>query len=66
MARAVIRNLPLMARMGVYLEEEVARQFPEFPVRRGVLHWEDYLPPLSTNLRQLLEKHESAAVAARG
>jgi polysaccharide pyruvyl transferase WcaK-like protein len=66
MARAVIRNLPLMARMGVYLEEEVARQFPEFPVRRGVLHWEDYLPPLSANLRRVLEKHESAAVAARG
>ncbi|HYL46588.1 MAG TPA: polysaccharide pyruvyl transferase family protein [Candidatus Limnocylindrales bacterium] len=66
MARAVIRNLPLMARMGVYLEGEVARHFPEFPVRKGVLHWEDYLPPLSPNLRRLLETHESAAVAARG
>jgi polysaccharide pyruvyl transferase WcaK-like protein len=66
MARAVIRNLPLMARMGVYLEEEVARHFPGFPVRKGVLHWEDYLPPLSSNLRRLLETHESAAAAARG
>ena len=66
MARAVIRNLPLMARLGVYLEEEVARHLPEFPIRRGVLHWEDYLPPLGPGLRRLLETHESAAVAAGG
>lgn len=66
MARTVARNLPLMARMGVYLEQEVARHYPEFPVRKGVLDWEDYLPPLSPNLRRLLETHESAAAAARG
>ena len=47
MGRAVARNLQLMARMGVYFEEQVARRFPEFPVRTGVLGWEEYLPPLS-------------------
>jgi polysaccharide pyruvyl transferase WcaK-like protein len=51
----VARNLPLMARMGRYLEEQVARRFPEFPLRRGVLSWEDYLPPLSPRLLALVE-----------
>jgi hypothetical protein len=46
-----------MARMGVYFEEQVARRYPEFPVRRGVLAWQDYLPPLSDGLCRLLEKH---------
>ena len=50
MARTVARNLQLMARMGVYFEEQVARHFPEFPVRQGVLSWEEYLPPLSPAL----------------
>jgi hypothetical protein len=53
----VARNLQLMARMGVYFEEHVARRYPEFPVRTGVLGWEEYLPPLSPLLRQLLEAH---------
>jgi hypothetical protein len=55
--RTVARNLQLMARMGVYFEEQVARRYPEFPVRRGVLAWQDYLPPLSDDLCRLLEKH---------
>ncbi|MGA2846149.1 MAG: polysaccharide pyruvyl transferase family protein [Candidatus Acidiferrales bacterium] len=55
--RTVARNLQLMARMGVYFEEQVARRYPEFPVRRGVLAWQDYLPPLSDGLCRLLEKH---------
>jgi polysaccharide pyruvyl transferase WcaK-like protein len=57
MGRTVARNLRLMARMGVYFEEQVARHFPEFPIRRGVLGWEDYLPPLSPGLCKLLEAH---------
>ncbi|MGB0035857.1 MAG: polysaccharide pyruvyl transferase family protein [Candidatus Acidiferrales bacterium] len=65
MSRTVARNLQLMARMGMYFEEQVARRYPEFPVRTGVLGWEDYLPPLSPILRQLLETHESA-MAHRG
>jgi hypothetical protein len=64
MGRVVARNLQLMARMGVYFEEQVARRYPEFPVRTGVLSWEDYLPPLSTCLKQLVEKNESALTTA--
>ena len=57
MGSTVARNLQLMARMGVYFEEQVARRFPEFPLRTGVLGWEEYLPPLSPLLRNLLEAH---------
>ena len=52
--RTVVRNLRAMARMGIYFEEHVQRRYPEFPVRHGVLPWEDYLPSLSPNLRMLL------------
>ena len=63
MPRIVARNLQLMARMGVYLEEQVARRFPEFPVRQGVLSWEDYLPPLSPALCHLVEERSGAVTA---
>jgi len=53
-ARTVVRNLKLMARMGVYFEEEVQRRYPEFPTRRGEWSWEDYLPPMSDGLKQLV------------
>ena len=53
-ARTVVRNLKLMARMGVYFEEEVQRRYPEFPTRRGEWSWEDYLPPMSAGLRGLV------------
>jgi len=63
--RTVVRNLKMMARMGVLLEDAVRRQYPEFPLRSGVLSWEDYLPPLSGNLLQLAERYDpSAAVLA--
>ena len=55
--RTVVRNLKLMARMGVYLEEHVERRYPAFPVRGGLLSWEDYLPPLSPGLRKLVETY---------
>jgi hypothetical protein len=55
MGRTVARNLQLMARMGTYFEEQVAKRYPEFPIRTGVLGWEEYLPPLSLNLQNLLE-----------
>ena len=64
MGRVVARNLQLLARMGVYFEEQVARRYPEFPIRTGVLSWEDYLPPLSPALKQLVETHESALTTA--
>jgi polysaccharide pyruvyl transferase WcaK-like protein len=60
----VVRNLKVMARMGVFLEKQVHARYPEFPVRTGVHHWEAYLPPLSAELRALIESQESAASAA--
>jgi polysaccharide pyruvyl transferase WcaK-like protein len=53
-AHTVVKNLKLMARMGVYFEEEVQRRYPEFPTRRGEWSWEDYLPPMSDGLKQLV------------
>ena len=53
--RTVVKNLKVMARMGVYFEEEVQRRYPEFPTRKGEWSWEDYLPPISKGLRQLVE-----------
>jgi len=53
-ARTTVRNLKLMARMGVYFEEEVQRRYPEFPTRRGEWSWEDYLPPMSDGLKELV------------
>jgi hypothetical protein len=49
-----MRNLKMMARMGVYFEEEVQRRYPEFPTRRGEWSWEDYLPPMGKGLRELM------------
>jgi polysaccharide pyruvyl transferase WcaK-like protein len=53
-ARSVVRNLKLMARMGVYFEEEVQRRYPDFLTRRGEWSWEDYLPLMSDGLKQLV------------
>ncbi|MFY9742696.1 MAG: polysaccharide pyruvyl transferase family protein [Candidatus Sulfotelmatobacter sp.] len=53
-ARTVVRNLKVMARMGVYFEEEVQRRYPEFETRRGEWSWEDYLPPMNSGLKQLI------------
>jgi polysaccharide pyruvyl transferase WcaK-like protein len=58
--RTVVRNLREMARMGTFLENAVHRQYPDFPIRSGVLSWEDYLPPMSTNLLQLMERFDSS------
>src|SRR5579871_704740 len=56
-ARTVVKNLKVMARMGVYFEEEVQRRYPEFPTRRGEWSWKDYLPPMSTELHSLIEAY---------
>ena len=55
--RTVVRNLKVMARMGVYFEDEVQRRYPEFPTRRGEWSWEDYLPPMSAGLCGLAEAY---------
>jgi polysaccharide pyruvyl transferase WcaK-like protein len=52
--RTVVKNLRLMARMGVYFEEELRRRYPDFPTRQGQWSWEDYLPPLDEGLRRLI------------
>jgi polysaccharide pyruvyl transferase WcaK-like protein len=59
----VVRNLKVMARMGVFLERQVHTRYPEFPVRTGVHHWEEYLPPLSPGLRALIDSYEPPASA---
>lgn len=58
--RTVVRNLKVMARMGTILEDAVRGTYPEFPLRSGVLSWEDYLPPLSTTLRQLAQRYDTS------
>ncbi len=61
--RTVVSNLKSMARMATFLEDEVRKTYPEFPLRQGVLRWEDNLPPLPKELRELVEKHDRAAAA---
>ncbi len=61
--RTVVRNLKVMARMGTFLEDAVRRAYPEFPLRSGVLSWEDYLPPLSNQLLQLARRYDSSPAA---
>jgi len=62
--RAVVKNLKVMARMGVYFEEEVQRRYPDFPVRAGAYSWEDYLPPFGAHLRRLIEKYDESQFEA--
>jgi polysaccharide pyruvyl transferase WcaK-like protein len=62
-ARTVVKNLKVMARTGVYFEEELQRRYPEFPTRRGEWSWEDYLPPISSVLRELLERYDGESLS---
>ncbi|HEY1265090.1 MAG TPA: hypothetical protein VGF06_16290, partial [Terriglobales bacterium] len=55
--KTVVRNLKVMARMGVYFEEEVQRRYPDFPTRQGEWNWEDYLPPMSEGLKALIQAY---------
>lgn len=57
--RTVAQNLRLMARMGMYFEELVAKQYPDFPLRRESRDWDEYLPLLSGNLRKLLDTYDA-------
>ena len=56
-ARTVVRNLKVMAQMGVFFEEEVQRRYPEFPTRTGEWGWENYLPPMNDSLKQLISAY---------
>jgi len=62
--QTVVRNLKVMARMGVIFEDLLRRQYPEFPVCGGVRSWEQYLPPLSETLRRLAEQYDTAETPA--
>jgi len=65
--RTVVSNLKAMSRMAVFFEDEVRKTYPEFPLRRGVMSWEENLPPFSDELRKLVEEYDSApAVLAAG
>lgn len=55
--RTTVRNLKVMARMGVHFEEEVKRRYPEFETRTGEWSWEDYLPPMSAGLHELIARY---------
>ena len=59
----VVRNLKVMARMGVIFEDLMRRQYPEFPLRAGVRSWEEYLPLLGENLLRLAEKYDVSETA---
>lgn len=58
---SVVRNLHRMAAMGSAFEQEVARRFPDFPTRSGIVSWEEYLPPLSPQLLHLVDEFGPAA-----
>ena len=61
--RTVVSNLKGMARMAAFLEEEVRKTYPEFPLRKGVLSWEDNLPALPKDLADLVEQYDMSATA---
>jgi polysaccharide pyruvyl transferase WcaK-like protein len=65
-AETVVRNLKVMARMGVIFEDLVRRQYPDFPLRGGVRSWDEYLPSLDGDLQRLAEQYDrpQAALAA--
>jgi polysaccharide pyruvyl transferase WcaK-like protein len=65
--RTVVSNLKAMSRMPIFFEDELRKTYPDFPLRKGVLSWEDNLPPFSDNLRKLVEEYDSSpAVLAAG
>ena len=67
LGRTVVNNLRTMARMAIFLEEEVRKTYPEFPLRQGIFSWEDNLPPLSQDLIKLVEEFDTTpAVLAAG
>jgi polysaccharide pyruvyl transferase WcaK-like protein len=67
LGQTVVNNLKAMSRMSIFLEDEMRLMYPEFPLRKGVLGWEDNLPPMSETLRKLVEEYDQTpAVLAAG
>jgi polysaccharide pyruvyl transferase WcaK-like protein len=54
-ARFIPTQLKRMGQMGIDLEDEVLRIYPEFPLRQVKRSWENYLPPLSPAIERLME-----------
>lgn len=52
-----MKNIKAMAQMGMQIEQYVKHLHPEFPIQSGKRSWEDYLPPLSTSLKDLVNKY---------
>ena len=55
--RFVPTQLKLLGQMGIDLEDEVARVYPAFPRRDVPQSWEHYLPPVSSHVQRMLERH---------
>ena len=58
--RTVVRNLKRMGEMGVMLARHVKDRLPDYPLPEGMgdasRPW-DHLPPLSTDLNDLIDRH---------
>jgi polysaccharide pyruvyl transferase WcaK-like protein len=57
--RSIPKQLRLMGKMGIDLVDEVARIYPDFPVRNVPREPEQFLPPLSPKLQQLMERYSA-------
>jgi len=65
--RTVVTNLKAMSTMAIFFEDAVRKTYPEFPLRKGVVSWEQNLPPFDDELRKLVERYDcSPAVLAAG
>jgi len=53
--RTVVKNIKVMAQMGVQFEQYVQRRYPEFPIPNSRVNSENYVPPLSESLQKLME-----------
>lgn len=51
---ALPRELEALGRMGITLEDELLRRYPELPLPRGPRQWRRYLPALTPELEALL------------
>ena len=60
--KTVVNNLKGMSRMSIFLEDEMRHVYPEFPLRKGVLSWEDNLPSIGETLRKLVEQYDQPSV----
>ncbi|MFT3925983.1 MAG: polysaccharide pyruvyl transferase family protein [Myxococcales bacterium] len=55
--RFVPTHLKMLGQMGIDLEDEVARVYPEFPRVARVRSWEQYLPTPAPSVQKMLENH---------